>query len=118
MKTNTKNLLAMMILLVFLFIVILSYFYQKEQKLVFYATVKEAYSNSAIIVPFPDEKITQTAKELSANIAGLKVGQVIKVTAESVVKETYPAMINVISFEYIFKPTTSTTTTTFYRVVS
>lgn len=76
----------------------------EETNLTFYAMVKEVYGDSAILVPFPDSDLSS---ELSANITGVQSGEIIKVVCLPEIKETYPAQVDVISYEKMIKQTTT-----------
>ena len=82
---------------------------REPDSLSFYATVKEVYEGSAIIVPFNDAPLNYP--ELSGNITNVQIGDVIKVTCEPLIRETYPAMITVLNYKIVATTSQGTTTT-------
>jgi hypothetical protein len=98
---NTKLLLIFILILTLAAFFFLAIFYDQEKRLIFHAEVKEVYPASAVIVPINEyiEELGYT--QFVINITGVEVGDRIKVIAHPEIRETHPAMINIVSYEFI-----------------
>lgn len=112
MKKQTIKIILVSFLIVFLFVLAFVYFYNKDEEIEFYGTVKEAYSSYALVIPFLNEKLSESYEIIDVPIANLKAGDVIKIKCQKTFLETYPPAVTVNSYKIITLANQSTTTST------
>lgn len=103
MTKKTTLLFIFSFLIVFISIYILCKFEIDNKEIEFYAVIVDASGQSYLITPFSDEKLIKGYQEISITLDGkLKIGEIIKIKAENKILETYPPILDVISYELIY----------------
>lgn len=111
MQKRTLIMFIISLLFVFLIGLILFFFYDKESKITFYATVKEVKGDNYLVNPLPNEKIDYEEVNLVIKDShNYKPGDILFITAKSDIAETYPVTIYVLSSKLYKKKTTEVTT--------
>ncbi len=111
MHSKTLWMIIMSLLLVMVLILILGYIYTNENRVVFYAKVKEISGNSHLINPYPNEKIDYDEVNLIVPDNKYQIGDIIKVVTNGEVMESYPVTMHAITTKLIKKATREETTT-------
>ncbi|MDD4705871.1 MAG: hypothetical protein PHS24_01480 [Bacilli bacterium] len=103
MNKKTLLLFIFSFLIIFVAIFILWNIENKNAKIEFYAVIINVNKQSYLIKPFSSNKLISGYQEISITLnEGLKVGDILKIQAENKILETYPPMVNVISYEVIY----------------
>ena len=103
MNKKTLLLLIFSVLIIFIATYILWVIENKNKEIEFYAVIVNANKQSYLVKPFSNEKIISGYQEISITLdEGLKLGDIVKIKAENKILETYPPIMNVISFEVVY----------------
>lgn len=103
MNKKTLLLLIFSFLIIFIATYILWVIENKNKEIEFYAVIVNANKQSYLVKPFSNEKIISGYQEISITLdEGLKLGDIVKIKAENKILETYPPIMNVISFEVVY----------------
>ncbi|MDD2409794.1 MAG: hypothetical protein PHD03_03645, partial [Bacilli bacterium] len=75
----------------------------KNKEIDFYAVIVNANKQSYLIKPFSSEELISGYQEISITLdEGLKLGDIVKIKAENKILETYPPILNVISYKVVY----------------
>ncbi|MFA6753373.1 MAG: hypothetical protein WCR93_03815 [Bacilli bacterium] len=102
---NKKTLLSFIFsfLITFIAIYVLWMIENQNKEIEFYAVIVNASKQSYLVKPFSNEKIISGYQEISITLdEGLKLGDIVKIKAENEILETYPPILDVISYELIY----------------
>lgn len=103
MNRNTKLLFIFSFFLILIAICWLFIIETKSKTIEFYAVIVDANKEHYIVVPFKDSEFINDYSGISIKLdTGLKVGDIVKIKAENTILETYPPIMNAISYIVVF----------------
>lgn len=112
MTKKSKGLIIIISLLVFLLILGIYFIIYKNKTFSFYAKVKESSSTSSFIEPLSSEKISADYPLLQIDIGNLNEGDLIKVSCDKEIIETYPPVARCKDYEFIINNSSKSSNTT------
>ena len=107
---NRKNIIIIILsILLALTLGLLVYYYNKSDiKKEFYVRVKESNASSSIVEQLDSNKNKSKYPVLEINVGDLTEGDILKISYDDEILESYPPIVKVNSYEYIIKKSNNT----------